>query len=237
MNEEHTRVNIPVYVLCASDALCKSVPSLTIRKQNVHESIRNASPTKKPIDIHIVWKDHIRTKHKHLKKGELGNLLSHQKALKRFVSSGHSYALILEDDANIKPFFFQELSRILKALKQKKQDWDVIWIHNSGAAEYHGKRRIPIRWKYQTPVYRDKKTRLFRLTRDFIGSTTCYLIKKKVAKRFLKCYLPLRLPTDVYMQSHIPTDEIHLSFPPARITAKAHKSYLVSADEYDSLIA
>lgn len=227
---------IPVYVLCASDSLCKSVPSLKMRKHNVHESIRNANLNKKPVDIPIVWKDHIRKSHKELKKGELGNLLSHQKALKRFVSSGYPNALILEDDANVKPFFFKELSRILKALKQKKQEWDIIWIHNSGAAEYKGKKRIPIRWKYQKPVYKDEKIRLFRLTRDFIGSTTCYLLKKKVAKRFLQNYLPLRLPTDVFMQSNIPKDEIHLSFPPARITSKAHKSYLVTADEYDSLI-
>lgn len=257
-NNSDSKQEMPIFLLSCYDDLCKKNKSLAKRKKNVLSLLSKTGYTSNQIhNVDIFWKEDLnmslmrqkgilQPKAKmFLKPGEIGNLLSHGQALVKFLETNSDYCLVLEDDAYIKKDFKKEMERILKELKTKKIKWDVFWIHNSGAGEWRGNEKSwinlnvlnPITWTSKKPVYTNSKTSIYRIKENFVASTSCYMINRKAAKRMLKEMFPIGVyPTDVFMQKHIPSSEVHLSFPPAKITNNGHFSYLVSANTEWSLI-
>lgn len=71
---------------------------------------------------------------KNLNSGEIGCFLSHVRAMHLFVASSSDYAVVLEDDAKLKPGFKQTIEMILSQPQAQGDDaenrWDVLKLYN-----------------------------------------------------------------------------------------------------------
>ena len=164
----------------------------------------------------------INHEHKQLRLGEIGNFLSNMNALRTFLNTSDPYCIVIEDDVHVKHDFMQKIENMLNALNSKKIAWDLIWLHNNGYHQWTGKWSNEVKNNKIKPVVFDKSVKidktlvLSRMQKNFIGSTAAYIITRRAAVSILKRALPIQnRPTNVFMQSNIPKDEVHLSVPKA----------------------
>ncbi len=241
--------NIPIYVLGCYRKLCLSNKKMKIRLQFLEYYLKQAGIQMSNVDlVGIFWKDDLNRErlkknqlfnnfnHMTFKNGEIGNFLSHMYALKKFLNTNKPYAIILEDDVHVKSDFKVMVNNILKRMKNTK--WDIIWLENNGWREYNGnwenlKRKegnfvkgsgIDLK-KPSVLVKGDRPIKLYRMKKNFIGSTAAYIVTRRMAEYFLSKAYPIgSRPTNVFMQSNInKSDFVHYSVSPAqRITRGLH---------------
>jgi glycosyl transferase family 25 len=111
--------------------------------------------------------------------GELGCYLSHVWCMQRLMSSGHEYALIIEDDA----LLGDDLPAVLQALISKSEQWDMVKL--SGL---HSGTPLPV-----CGLFGDYRLAI-PLSR-YTGSS-CYLVNRYVAGVYAEKLLPMKLPYD-----------------------------------------
>jgi len=178
-----------------------------------------------------------------LRKGEMGNYMSHMKALKAFIRSKEPYCVVLEDDALIKPNFWTDTKDILKVLQKSQPNWDIVWLYNSGYCEYKKRNSFP-QWRNaklggtfkncdatamlkrkfgvggfeaRFPLRISTKLKIYRMKNPAIFDTLAYLISRKGAINVLNRAFPITSkPTDVFMQD-FPQSEVHFSVKPAKM--------------------
>lgn len=111
---------------------------------------------------------------------EIGCYLSHLKALRQFLQTDDSYALVLEDDA-ILPL---NITEIIHSADQFSKHWDVLRLSSSRDGKYlvFGNLDTGHRIAFNTKV---------------LKSAAAYLINQKAARLCLEKMLPLYLPYDV----------------------------------------
>jgi len=63
-----------------------------------------------------------------LKLGEIGCFMSHYTLWKDIVEQNHDIALIFEDDIRFEPYFTSKLDALLKELKERRDDWDLVFL-------------------------------------------------------------------------------------------------------------
>ena len=149
--------------------------------------------------------------------GTIGCYLSHVNTWKEFLRSGHSYALIFEDDVEFEP---SKLRKLIDFLVKSSNDWDMVNID----VNRHG---------FATPV--KQLSRLFRLVkfRACVANASCYLINRKSAIELVKRALPISMPVDHYMMRPwefgisirgITPQIVHQSFGDSEIKKLDHKN-------------
>jgi glycosyl transferase family 25 len=111
--------------------------------------------------------------------GELGCYLSHLEAMRVFLASGASYALILEDDVMTGP----ALPAVLNALIEHPGRWDMVKL----SAVHSG---TPV------PVLRLTETHSLSVMLSRCTGSSAYLINRRAAQRYLAGLLPMSLPYD-----------------------------------------
>jgi glycosyl transferase, family 25 len=134
--------------------------------------------------------------------GQLGCYESHVRVWQEIVDRDLPYALVLEDDADVR--YEQKtvdvLTQMLKELKEVP-DWDIVYIGN---ISLH-------------PFKCQRTEHLFEMT-NWEG-TFMYYVSNKGARKFLKHAIPVRIPVDVYMGSQYGPQEM---VPLALIPRLAH---------------
>ncbi|MDR3224067.1 MAG: glycosyltransferase family 25 protein [Holosporales bacterium] len=118
--------------------------------------------------------------------GVIGCYLSHIKTWQTFLESEHSYALVLEDDADFDP---KDMNELIPLLIEKNEKWDLVNIDTNN----HG-----------SPKVVSALGRRFTLVkfRSPIELTSCYLINRTAAIKLLKKALPILMPIDWYFTRH-----------------------------------
>jgi glycosyl transferase family 25 len=111
--------------------------------------------------------------------GEVGCYLSHVEAMKQFLASDATYALILEDDA----LPGGALPEVLRALMACPQRWDMVKL----SAVHSG---TPVRVLPLTPGH-SLAVMLSRCT-----GSSAYLINRRAAEAYRNGLLPMTLPYD-----------------------------------------
>jgi glycosyl transferase family 25 len=111
--------------------------------------------------------------------GEVGCYLSHVKAMQAFLASTASYALILEDDIQLK----DDLMTVLRRLEDCPQEWDLVKL--SGVH-----RGTPV--KLQTL---DEAHDLVVMLSKCTGASA-YVLNRRAAEAFVPALLPMRIPFD-----------------------------------------
>jgi len=63
-----------------------------------------------------------------LKMGEVGCFMSHYNLWKDIVEKKYDMVLIFEDDIRFEPFFISKLENLLKELRLRRDDWDLVFL-------------------------------------------------------------------------------------------------------------
>jgi glycosyl transferase family 25 len=111
--------------------------------------------------------------------GELGCYLSHVYAMRRFLETDKSFALIMEDDLKIG----DDLPAVVEELLAHSDQWDVVML--SGI---HAEGKIKLR----------QLTGSYHLAVSLIryAGASCYLINRQAAQIYAEKLLPMSLPYD-----------------------------------------
>ncbi len=111
--------------------------------------------------------------------GEVGCYLSHVWAMRRLLETDHDYLLILEDDLRIGP----DLQAVIHALVQQADQWDVVMLSGVRSGNPMRLSSLVAHYALAVPLAR------------YAGSS-CYLMSRNAASRYLQDLLPMSLPYD-----------------------------------------
>lgn len=139
--------------------------------------------------------------------GEIGVYMSHITLWKQLLQSNHDYYLIIEDDVILSPHL-RHLDDIVGRLPD---NWDLVFlgVNKLGCPEDY--------IEYSTDI--NCKNQLFKLKRlksQCMAGAFGYIVNKKAAMFLFTNSLPITMPIDVYIQSHISNINIY-SISPALI--------------------
>jgi len=138
-----------------------------------------------------------RGRQKRLTRGELGCYDSHVRVWKEVVKQNLSYALVLEDDAEISLMQAPRMAEISAAL-QNRNDWDVVILYPIN----HVHRADP----FQT--HSAVKTRFLPI--GHMTGLAGYLISNEGARKLLKKPFPIACPVDAYVPNMTKTGQLKL---------------------------
>ena len=212
-----------IYLLGCYKQLCNKKVNLKNRLKFIYYYFNQARiPLNSVKPVGIFWKEDLNRKklikndtykntYQMMRNGEIGNILSHSLALKKFLNTNNKWCIILEDDAWVKYDFKYKINSVIKRMKNKK--WDIIWLHNNGWHEYTKNwenefnnlnnaftKRRPT--KFTNPIKITNNLKLYKMNKNFVGSTAAYIITRNGAKQYLKKMFPIgEKPTDVFMQT------------------------------------
>lgn len=247
-----------IYVLGCYKKLCKKRKNLENRLKLMQYYFNQAKiPNNMIKPIGIFWKEDLNRKrlknngiyvntYQMMRNGEIGNILSHTLALKKFLNTNRKWCIILEDDAWVKYDFKEKINSVIKGMKNRK--WDIIWLHNNGWHEYNKDwknefktlneaftKRRPTQFK--NPIKITEKVKLYKMNKNFIGSTAAYIITKNAAKLLTEKMYPIgEKPTNVFMQTKNKNIIQYSTGPAKRLSNQSWEGDFVWSDTDDSLI-
>lgn len=245
-----------IYVLGCYRDLCKENKQMQTRMKWMNKYMIDAGVNMDNVKMmNIFWKNDFKREmlvkrgilkdpnYFKLRDGEIGNFLSNMNALIEFMGTKDPYCIVIEDDIQVKPDFMKRLHRLLKEMERKEIPCDLLWLHNNGYAQYNNWESF-VQSNAKTPPLKMSNpvgtttTPLFRMRHNFIASTAMYVISRRAAATILNKMLPIgEKPTDVFMQSDIPRDEVHLSVAPAtRLMDETFEGAFCYSDTDESLI-
>ena len=111
--------------------------------------------------------------------GELGCYLSHVEVMRRFVAGGAPYALVLEDDVQLR----DSLPAVLQGLVAQPGRWDMVKLSGVHSG-------TPVPYLEVAPGHR-LAVMLSRCT-----GSSAYLMNRRAAEAYLRGLLPMQLPYD-----------------------------------------
>ena len=122
---------------------------------------------------------------------EVSICYSHINVWQRFVDSCQSYALVLEDDAEVHKNFKKMLNKTLNALRDKGKHFDILYLWNGNWADTS---------EHTKPVLKiNDKINVLQETQEFNAGAVAYVLSQKFAKSLLKNVYPIEEPIDLYM--------------------------------------
>jgi GR25 family glycosyltransferase involved in LPS biosynthesis len=136
-------------------------------------------------------KEHIRRDHEELNSaGGVGCYLSHTSVWKKFLDSGDSYAMILEDDAILYNGFLSDFQQAMRDTTLLPQMPDV-WFFNVPTPLYYEYKGKP----YPTTV---KEQNLGPWVTKTCSPFTGYLLSRNGAEKLLETAFPIDMHVDLY---------------------------------------
>lgn len=117
---------------------------------------------------------------KMINKREIGCYFSHIKAMRRFLCSEHSHALILEDDATLREGLCPLLEKVIAGSDQ----WDLLRLSSSRQGHYLELRQL-------------NELHRLAINTKVLKNTAAYLINRHAAHQCVNGLLPMRRPFDV----------------------------------------
>jgi phosphorylcholine metabolism protein LicD/GR25 family glycosyltransferase involved in LPS biosynthesis len=132
---------------------------------------------------------------------EISINMSHYNCWQKLINSCKDYAMILEDDVELKPDFINRVNGIMDALHQKNIDFSVLHLWNGNWAETS---------KYHTNVLKVGDMTIVKETTDYNAGAAAYIISRKYAEFLMKKFFPIKMPQDMMMGEY-PDYGNHLS--------------------------
>jgi GR25 family glycosyltransferase involved in LPS biosynthesis len=120
--------------------------------------------------------------------------MSHYNAWQKLINSCNKYAIILEDDIELKPDFVERVNRIMKEVEKKGIDFSLfhLWNGNWAGTAKHRKNVMKI----------DDLT-VQQETREYNAGAAAYIISKSYAKWLHNHFFPIDMPQDILMGSFV----------------------------------
>jgi lipopolysaccharide cholinephosphotransferase len=122
--------------------------------------------------------------------------MSHYNCWRRLVNSCLDYALILEDDVELKPDFVDSINDIFDALDEEEEDFSILQLWDGHWDQERGDKNTR-----KSFMKVNKKLELLKQTdKDGYNSgAAAYIISKKYAEFLMKKFFPIEIPQDMMM--------------------------------------
>lgn len=129
--------------------------------------------------------------------------MSHYNCWKKLVNSCQEYALILEDDVELKSDFIEKINLIMTKLEEKKiDDFSVLHIWNGNWAETAQSHEKIMRIAPGINIVKE--------TEEYNAGAAAYIISNKYAKFLMKKFFPIKIPQDIMIGEYVEVGN-HLS--------------------------
>ena len=139
---------------------------------------------------------------------EISINMSHYNCWSKLVNSCKDYAMILEDDIEVKPDFVDRVNTIMAALSDNEIDFSILHLWNGNWADTakHHKKVLTIKGPkgVRDPLL------IVRETEEYNAGAAAYIISRKYAEYLLNHFFPIKMPQDILMGSY-PRYGNHLS--------------------------
>ena len=128
---------------------------------------------------------------------EISINMSHYNCWKTLVDSKLDYALICEDDIEVKSSFIKDVNSIFDELEEFSilHLWNGNWMHTKS--------------KMENVVKISEKLQIMKETKPYNAGAACYIISRKYAQFLMNHFFPIRDPQDIFMASFV--NKKHLS--------------------------
>jgi phosphorylcholine metabolism protein LicD/GR25 family glycosyltransferase involved in LPS biosynthesis len=129
--------------------------------------------------------------------------MSHYNCWKKLINSCKDYALILEDDIEVKPDFIQKINEIMAKLEKiGREDFSILHIWNGNWAETKDSHEFVTRVAPGITVMRE--------TEEYNAGAAAYIISRKYAEFLVNRFFPINIQQDIMMGSY-PNKGDHLT--------------------------
>lgn len=127
---------------------------------------------------------------------EISINMSHYNCWKRLVNSCKDYALILEDDVEIKPNFIKQINKIMSVLTEKNlDDFSVLHLWNGNWGSTKSKQKLVTKINSKLIVMKE--------TDYYNAGAAAYIISRKYAEYLMKRFFPIKIPQDIMMGNYV----------------------------------
>lgn len=127
---------------------------------------------------------------------EISINMSHYNCWKKLVNSCEDYALILEDDVEIKPNFVDEINKIMSKLKDiNMANFSVLHIWNGNWAETDNDHKLVTRISPGITVVKE--------TKEYNAGAAAYIMSRDYANFLMKHFFPIKEPQDIMMGNYV----------------------------------
>ncbi len=125
---------------------------------------------------------------------EISINMSHYNAWQKLINSCNDYAIILEDDIELRPDFIDRVNLLMKELENKKLDFSLFHLWNGNWAGT---------LKHRKNIMNIEDLIVQQETREYNAGAAAYIISKEYAKWLLKNFFPIEMPQDIMMGSFV----------------------------------
>ena len=127
-------------------------------------------------------------------KVEVSINMSHYNCWKRLVNSCLDYALIFEDDVELKPDFIDNINLIFEKLKENNISFSILHLYNGNWAKTKSKQKKIIDINDSIKIVQE--------TTDYNAAASAYIISKEYAKWLMDRSFPIKIQQDILMGTY-----------------------------------
>jgi lipopolysaccharide cholinephosphotransferase len=119
--------------------------------------------------------------------------MSHYNCWKRLVNSCLDYALVVEDDVELKPGFVKQVNNIMGALGNKDIDFSILHLWNGNWADTVSSHK---------KVMKVGNLQIVQEMTDYNAGAAAYIISKEYAQWLMNHFFPIKMPQDILMGTY-----------------------------------
>lgn len=127
---------------------------------------------------------------------EIAINMSHYNCWQKLINSCQDYAMIFEDDAELKPNFVKNINLIMNKLKDKDMNnFSILHLYNGNWAETDGSLKHVVNVSPGITIVRE--------TEEYNAGAPAYIISRKYAEYLMKRFFPIKIPQDIMMGEYV----------------------------------
>jgi len=127
---------------------------------------------------------------------EMSINMSHYNCWQRLINSCMDYALILEDDIEVKPDFIKRINEIMEELKENDLDnFSILHLWNGNWQQTKS--------KHKSMLSISDKIKIVKETVEYNAGAASYIISAKYAKYLMNHFFPIKMPQDILIGSFV----------------------------------
>ena len=127
---------------------------------------------------------------------EISINMSHYNCWKKLINSCEDYALILEDDVELKPDFVDKVNMIMNKLDSiNMADFSVLHLWNGNWGDTQGNHKLVTNVTPSITVVRE--------TKEYNAGAAAYIMSRKYAEFLMKRFFPINVPQDIMMGDYV----------------------------------
>lgn len=153
----------------------------------------------KKFDQHLMCKmikDRIVSSRADMTAIEISINMSHYNCWKKLLNSCEEYALILEDDVEVKPYFIDKVNLIMSKLQDKElDDFSILHLFNGNWGDTSHRHKHIMNVSPGITIVKE--------TEAYNAGANAYIISRNYAEFLMKRFFPIKIPQDIMMGDYV----------------------------------